>query len=207
MHEIIWRACSQRLSEKFTGFKERRQETSQFRQLPLPLTGEERAGNVHGDRPAPSGLSRRRQRRSGAWPERQMSVSHCCGFFLQPLLVPTKAQQRLKCLCLSQDKRRQAGRNTSMSVLSRLSWLSPLPTLCRSWAVRPDKDDKFTGTSKQTINFGFSSQIYFQVSLISWISSQDKRPIRMINVPVTDTDDCVVCNQVRRGWLILRRGD
>lgn len=27
----------------------------------LPLTGEERAGNVHGDRPAPSGLSRRRQ--------------------------------------------------------------------------------------------------------------------------------------------------
>lgn len=142
-----------------------------------------------GGRPAPSGLSRRRQRRSGAWPERQMSVSHCCGFFfLQPLLVPTKAQQRLKCLCLSPDKRRQAGRNTSMSVLSRLSWLSPLPTLCRSRAAA-GQGWQIHWNKQTNCKFGFSSQIYFQVSLISWVSSQDKRPIHMINIPVTDTDD------------------
>lgn len=92
----------------------------------LPLTGEERAGNVHGDRPAPLGLSRRRQ---GDARERDLkdrclsrvAAFFFCFFFTATDLVPAKAQQRLKCLCLSLDKRRQAGRNTSMSVLSRLS--------------------------------------------------------------------------------------
>lgn len=147
----------------------------------FPSADERGACWKRGDRPAPLGLSRRRQRRSGAWPERQMSVSHCCGF-LQPLLVPTKAQQRLKCLCLSLNKRRQAGCNSSMSVLSRLSWLSPLPTLCRSWAVA-GQGWQIHWNKQTNCKFGFSSQIYFQVSLISWISSQDKRPIHMIYNP------------------------
>lgn len=153
----------------------------------LPLTGEERAGNVAADRLLRVSAGDDRGARERDLKDRCLSRI-AAFFFLQPLLVPTKAQQRLKCLCLSPDNRRQAGRNTSMSVLSRLSWLSPLPTLCRSRAAA-GQGWQIHWNKQTNCKFGFSSQIYFQVSLISWVSSQDKRPIHMINIPVTDTDD------------------
>lgn len=71
-----------------------------------------------GDRAAPSGLS---GRRSGdvTWKTDVCLALLRFVFFNSHFWCPQKLNKGLKCLCLSLDKRRPAGRNTSTSVLTK----------------------------------------------------------------------------------------
>lgn len=86
----------------------------------LPLTGEERAGNVATDRLLRvSAGDDRETLGSVTWKTDVCLALLRFVFFNSHFWCPQKLNKGLKCLCLSLDKRRPAGRNTSTSVLTK----------------------------------------------------------------------------------------